>query len=209
MTDPNVVVADLGMGNVGSVVNMFRSLGHSVELSTSPAATDPDATVVLAGVGSFDHGMQALDRTGWGTHILSLGPRARVIGICLGMQLLGLGSEEGNTPGLGILPLHFTRLEAALGNQHSLKIPHMGWNSVEWRQPSLPFGPSRMDERFYFVHSFAALDVEEASTLGTTNYGVSFVSVARVQSVFGCQFHPEKSHGFGKILLQRIMDVLC
>lgn len=205
----SVVVADLGMGNVGSVVNMFRSLGFSVGLSTSPVTADPCTTVVLPGVGSFDHGMRALDRTGWGDHILSLDNSVRVIGLCLGMQLLGLGSDEGNTPGLGILPLRFTRMETILGNQENLKVPHMGWNSVDWGRNSNLLGPSRADERFYFVHSFAALEVDNPSTVGTTNYGIDFVSVARVQSVFACQFHPEKSHGFGKILLQRIMDIPC
>lgn len=205
----SVVVADLGMGNVGSVVNMFRSLGFSVGLSTSPITAYPYTTVVLPGVGSFDHGMRALNRTGWGDHILSLDNSVRVIGLCLGMQLLGLGSDEGNTPGLGILPLRFTRMETTLGNQENLKVPHMGWNSVDWGRNSNLLGPARADERFYFVHSFAALEVDNPSTVGTTNYGIDFVSVARVQSVFACQFHPEKSHGFGKILLQRIMDIPC
>ena len=199
MTRPEISLISYGVGNLGSVRNMFRRLGVTTEDLTDPEQLQGASRVMLPGVGAFDHGMRALIDQGWvealGRHVRTGNP---LLGICLGMQLLLDASEEGVLPGLGFVPgkvLHFER-------EISLRVPHMGWNTAAPSQENPLFTGLVEDSRFYFVHSYYAVPDHDENTLSTTSYGIDFASAVVAGNVYGTQFHPEKSHRFGMQLLE-------
>jgi imidazole glycerol-phosphate synthase subunit HisH len=203
MGSPDVVIVDYGMGNVGSLQNMFAKLGARAELSREATTIASAERVLLPGVGAFDEAMATLRRLDLVTPLVDRAAAGRrLLGICLGMQLLLDGSDEGVLPGLGLVPGHCARLdreEASDGPR--LKVPHMGWNEVSTVRAEQPL-PSLADEgRYYFVHSFHAVPDDPDHVLGTTVYGVTFASAVHAGSVTGLQFHPEKSHRHGMRLL--------
>lgn len=201
------LIADLGLGNVGSVRNALERSGYIPRQEVNPPDKEDFDVILLPGVGSFDSGMRALEKSGWKLYLQDRRGAVPIIGICLGMQLLGRSSAEGQLQGLGILPLDFEALEER-ANVDKAKTPHMGWNTVSWRVR--PQGAT-VDplERYYFVHSYASFETQSESVVGTTSHGLEFVSVARAGNTVGFQFHPEKSHRFGLSLLTRTIDQLA
>lgn len=197
-----IAIVDCGIGNVGSVANMFRKIGVPAVVSGDPKVVAEAEKLVLPGVGAFDHGMTRLHASGL---IPILEQRVRhwrtqILGICLGLQLLTRGSEEGECPGLGWLPASTVRFRLGKEEAH-LKVPHMGWNTVQAKKadgwPSLAGQP-----RFYFVHSYH-LECDFADdVLATASYGYEFPVAVRRGNLSGVQFHPEKSHRFGMAVLR-------
>jgi glutamine amidotransferase len=195
-----ITIVDYGMGNLGSIQNMLKRIGVASIVTADPEAIADATKVVLPGVGAFDNAMTRINDSGL-REVLdrkALGERVPVLGICLGMQLLTRGSEEGKLPGLGWVAAITRRFPNLAG----LKVPHMGWNLVR------PCTPSKLTEgfdeetRFYFVHSYCvAVDQSDNSILKTT-YGIEFDSAIQNGNIYGAQFHPEKSHRFGKRLLE-------
>lgn len=199
METPSVSLLSYGVGNLGSVRNMFRRLGVSTEDITEPEQLTGASRVLLPGVGAFDHGMRALQEGGWvdavRQHVASGKP---LLGICLGMQLLLDSSEEGELPGFGFVPGRVIRFKSRPG----LRIPHMGWSHAQPTQESRLFDSLDSEARFYFVHSYFALPDREENILATTDYGHRFASAVVNENVYGTQFHPEKSHRYGMQLLE-------
>lgn len=199
-----VVIADYGMGNIQSIANMVRKAGGNAQISADPEVLARAGKLILPGVGAFDKGMAALAQTGIKAAIYEAANRgAGLLGICLGMQLLMDGSEEGDIPGLGLVPGKVCRFPSGTG----LKVPHMGWNRVQPTKNSALF--SRQDQdvsRFYFVHSYFASCAEDSDIAAITHYGFDFVSAFSRKNIHGVQFHPEKSHKFGLELFRRFMD---
>lgn len=192
-----IAIVDCDLGNIGSVANMARKVGLDPVVTADPARIDEADAIVLPGVGAFDRGSEALTRLGLrdvlGRRVLDEG--TPFLGICLGMQLLAAGSEEGELPGLGWLDARVTKVDAP-----GLPVPHMGWNHVEAVQPTdLLVGNA---PRFYFVHSYRIECADPADVLATTTYGTTFTSAVRCGNVLGVQFHPEKSHAFGMALFE-------
>lgn len=199
-----ILIADIGLGNVGSVRNMFDRIGFTTEVRRSPSDTTVDDRYILPGVGSFDEGVRRLHETSWFEHLQALPASTHILGICLGMQLLGESSEEGKEKGLGRVPSRFKRFDV-----HPLRVPHMGWNHLKVVSDD-PIFDSEADElRFYFTHSYYAVCDEGAIETGQTDYGINFTSAYRVGNTRGVQFHPEKSHKFGISLLSRWASLLC
>lgn len=200
MKSKTLVILNYGMGNLGSVVNMFKRIGVTALISTSVEEIDNAEKLILPGVGAFDHAMKRINESGF-REILdkkALIDKIPVLGICLGMQLLTRGSEEGVLPGLGWIAANTVRFP----NQSGLKIPHMGWNLVQISSPSeltqnLPEG-----SRFYFVHSYRVRVDHEADSILKCNYGMDFDAAIQHDNIFGVQFHPEKSHKYGMKLLE-------
>lgn len=207
---PTVTVAHLGIGNVGSVVNMLRHLGHPAHVSSSPDEIAAADKVVLPGVGHWETAVRRMDELGLREPLQDVVSRGvPTLGICLGMQLLLEASEEGSGPGLGFVPGRLVRFRDTVDTRgQTLRVPHMGWNAVTLAAAEDPI-VSRLepDSRFYFVHSFHADGVPEQNTLLTATYGYDFVCGVRHENVWGFQFHPEKSHHYGMALMRAFAEI--
>ena len=185
-------IIDAGIGNYNSVANMldFPELDNEVVRNPDKAANA--SHVILPGVGAFDYGMKSLIETGWYSYLKSLDSKTKLLGICLGMQLMCRESEEGTQKGLDLLDLKVMKFKS-----NDLPVPHMGWNSVEIEKPNKIFQFENIKNRFYFSHSYY---IETAAFLDgelCTIYGSKFLSGFALENLYGVQFHPEKSHKFG------------
>ena len=161
---------------------------------------------MLPGVGAFDSAVKNLKKLHLWDLIKEkvLVEKVPIMGICLGMQLLTKGSEEGELDGFGFIDAYAKRFEF---EKEDLKIPHMGWNVVNLQKKSKLFeGMEHQENRFYFVHSFAVECKENKDILTTTHYGYDFVSSFEKENIIGCQFHPEKSHKFGMKLFKNFVE---
>lgn len=202
-----IQVIDLGLGNLGSVINMLNRAGAQVERTSDPAAIASAKKVILPGVGAFDAMVQKIDAVGFRAPLMEHARAGKhLLGICLGMQLLAYGSEEGRRDGLGLVPGRVRRFRFE-GEQTQLKVPHMGWNRVTLRHPSPLARGLEMDARFYFVHSYHFDCAEPDDVLFQSYYGIDFASAVQRGNVFGVQFHPEKSHRFGLQLMLNFVEL--
>lgn len=187
------LVIDYGMGNLNSVRRAFEECGADVRISADPRDLDSAERIILPGVGAFADGMAHLHAGQWPGKLLAglENPKVKLLGICLGMQLLADWGHEGSrTRGLGLIPGEVLRLESA---NRDTRIPHAGWNEVAIARPDplLKDIPDGTD--FYFVHSYHFLPANPEHVLATTPYCGEFASVVGTGNVRGVQFHPEKS----------------
>lgn len=199
-----ITIVDYGMGNVGSVYNMLRKLRAKVQISNNVNEIARADKLILPGVGHFDRGMDNLKSRALDA-VLSeqvLVNKKPVLGICLGMQMMTRGSEEGTLQGLGWVAADTIKFSP----DNNLKIPHMGWNKI---QPSITAKLFEFDseepERFYFVHSYYVRADNPQDVAARCHYGYDFVASFEVGNIMGVQFHPEKSHLFGMNLFQRFI----
>jgi glutamine amidotransferase len=194
-----ISILNYGIGNTGSILNMLRKLRVEAEIASTPAAVERALRLIVPGIGAFDACMDALQKSGLRDAVLQFAAAGRpLLGICVGMQMLTLGSEEGNLPGLGLIRAHTRRFAASVG----LRIPHMGWDAVSWLIPGHPLARELLEgSRFYFVHSFRVTCESASNTLAVCTYGEEFAAAIVSDNVAGVQFHPEKSHRFGLQLL--------
>lgn len=204
-----IKIIDYGMGNCGSIRNMLRHLGAECEVVTQPAELHGAKAIVLPGVGSYDHGVKHLQPFKNDLIELVLNQKIPFLGVCLGMQLLLEGSEEGELKGLGWIKGHAIKFDfSAAEKSKKLAVPHMGWNEVRPSPSSkllVPIGEGF--ERYYFVHSFHATQVPDANIMAWCHYGYDFVCAIQQDNIMGAQFHPEKSHKFGKSLFTRFIEI--
>ncbi|HEY2720522.1 MAG TPA: imidazole glycerol phosphate synthase subunit HisH [Chitinophagaceae bacterium] len=196
-----ITIIDYGMGNLGSIQNMFRRIKIESEITGDRARINSATKILLPGVGAFDAAMQRINDAGL-IEVLNkkvLEEKVPTLGICLGMQLLSLSSEEGKLPGLGWINARTIKF---IPGDSSLKVPHMGWNLAHIRKESPLIADLQPGPRFYFVHSFHVKCNNQEDVLTTTYYGIDFHSIIQHQNVYGAQFHPEKSHKFGMKILE-------
>ena len=194
-----LTIVDYGVGNLGSIANMLKKIGVPAVIVSDPRGVAQATKLILPGVGAFDAGMENLAARGL-VDVLNervLAARVPLLGLCLGMQLLTKSSEEGRREGLGWINAVTRRF--AFG---PLKVPHMGWNSVELTAPHPLVSELPPDSRFYFVHSYFVECASPAPIVGRTTYGEEFTSIVARDNIMGVQFHPEKSHRFGMALLR-------
>ncbi|MFH1263137.1 MAG: imidazole glycerol phosphate synthase subunit HisH [Pseudomonadota bacterium] len=200
-----ITVIDYGMGNLESVANMLKKIGVPARVSSCPADLLTSSKIVLPGVGSFDHGIKKLEKSGFLPTLDEAVVRKEIpiLGICLGMQLLTEQSEEGTCSGLGWIKGRTIKFPGDSG----FRVPHMGWNRVRLSRPT-PLTDNLSDDRtrFYFVHSFYVACESVEDCIMTTKYGLDFTSAVQRKNVVGVQFHPEKSHRFGMQLLRNFCD---
>jgi len=197
-----ITIIDYGMGNLGSISNMFKRIGVESEVTGNKEKIASAKKILLPGVGAFDAAMERINEGGY-REILdrkALQEKVPVFGICLGMQLLTNSSEEGKLPGLGWIPAKTTKF--TFENDSKLKVPHMGWNRVYEKNQSLLIRDLPPEPRFYFVHSYYVLVENVNHILTTTIHGFEFNSIIQKENIYGAQFHPEKSHKFGMKLLE-------
>lgn len=206
MDKPKLAVIDNGLSNIGSLVNMLRRIGAEFIVTASADEVMRAGKIILPGIGAFDAGMKRLAEL----HLIdalnqkALAEQIPTLGICLGMQLMAQGSEEGKMSGLGWFDALVTRFH--FPDNAVLKIPHMGWNFVSPKKPSCLFENFSEQPKFYFVHSYHFKTSNEADVLCMTHYGYDFVSAVEHGNIAGVQFHPEKSHKFGMQLLRNFAE---
>ena len=200
-----ITIVDYGMGNLGSIVNMLKYLGVSSRVESSPDAIFSAQKIILPGVGSFDQAMKNINNSGMYEALNYLAKEKKIpfLGICLGMQLLTEGSEEGTLPGLGLIPAETKKLN----HSFNLKIPHMGWNYLSQIVKSPLTKGLSSESKFYFVHSYFVKVKEPKFSLLTTVYGEEFCSAIFNDHICGVQFHPEKSHRHGMLLLKNFSEM--
>jgi glutamine amidotransferase len=202
-----VTIIDYGMGNLASVCNAFNYLGALVTVSSSPAFIAASETLLLPGVGAFRAGMEQLKKRGLDVAVQDavMGQKSKILGICLGMQLMGSRSvEDGLTEGLGLIPARVDRFNSSeMGGR---KIPHIGFNSVVPETESRLFSGLPAVSDFYFVHSFRMLPSSELRGLAALCvYGIEFMAAYEHENIYATQFHPEKSQTNGLRLLRNFL----
>ena len=203
-----IQVIDLSIGNINSIQNMFRKIGCEVDVITKPEENSHDSLLVLAGVGAFDSGITHLQDSGWFNEIKSSALDGQhILGICLGMQLLCVGSAEGVLDGIGLIPGYFSHLRDTR-KEDTLKVPHMGWNHVVVEDSTSHLKQLIGDDalRFYFVHSFEYRHSTNEFVIGHANYRGNIAAIIEKGNVLGVQFHPEKSHRYGMKFLSAYME---
>lgn len=197
-----IKIIDYGLGNIQAFLNVYKRLNIPAERVTDPAGLEGASHAILPGVGAFDRAMSLFDASGFRAPVERLIAETdmRVLGICVGMQMLADGSDEGSLPGLGWVPGRVRQIDN-LGRAKDLPMPHMGWNDVESRPGALLFDGID-DLRYYFLHSYYFECCDQANSLATAEYGDRFSCAVSNDNVYGVQFHPEKSHHWGQALLR-------
>ena len=202
-----IAIVDYGVGNLFSLSSSLKALGLETEITRDADKLRAADRIILPGVGAFGDARAKLDATGLAPVIQAEAARKPLLGICVGMQLLfDRGFEYGEHPGLGLVPGQVVDLHGALEDK-TLKVPHMGWNSLQIVKDDTLFRYVRDGEYVYYVHSFYAANCLP-STLATSRYGNVYVTgLVRNGNVWGTQFHPEKSGDTGLRLLRAFAEL--
>ena len=201
-----ITIVDYGMGNLGSVFNMFKKIGVASKITSDLEEIKTATKLLLPGVGSFDKAMERINTSGI-KEVLDqkvLVEETPILGICLGMQLLTNSSEEGIEKGLGYINASTKKFSS---QDKKMKVPHMGWNLVHKSTKSKLTDGFIQESRFYFVHSYYVEVENQENSILKTNYGLEFDSAIQHENVYGAQFHPEKSHKFGMKLLENFSKI--
>jgi len=202
-------IVDYGVGNIQAFINIFKRLGIPAERAMVPADLEDATRLILPGVGHFDNAMQRLNDSGMRPALesLVLDQCVPVVGICVGMQMLATGSDEGSLPGLNWVPGR-VREFAAHPKAASLPMPHMGWNCLQTLAGKSIFAAGFEDApQFYFLHSFYFDAQDRADVAATAHYGIDFDAVISRGHIHGVQCHPEKSHRWGAQLLKNFAEI--
>ncbi len=202
-----LVIVDYGVGNLASVLNMCKKVGVTdVKISAQHDDIENATKILLPGVGSFDAGMANLRNSGL-IPLLNkkvLEDKTPILGICLGMQMLTLRSEEGKLEGLGWIDAETVKFD--LNPALKLKVPHMGWNYINVLKEN-PLIDLNSKSRFYFVHSYYVKCFDKNQELASSNFGRDFTCMVNKGNIYGAQFHPEKSLKFGMKMLENFSKI--
>jgi glutamine amidotransferase len=200
-----IAVVDYGMGNLLSVSKALEHVarGHQVLVTADPETILSSERVVVPGQGAMPDCMRQLGASGAREAVVAATRNKPFLGLCIGLQMLFERGEEGDTPGLGLLPGRVPRFAGAA--MKDLQVPHMGWNEVMQQRPHALWADIPDRTRFYFVHSYYATPREPALTAATSIYGVPFTCAVARDNIFAVQFHPEKSQSAGLQLLSNFV----
>lgn len=204
-----IAIINYGSGNVRAIGNIYDRLNipyHIVKQTSE--ITDQITKIILPGVGSFDETLSMLLKSGFRSLLdeMVLEKKMPALGICVGMQILSNGSDEGKLEGLGWVPGCVRKFDKNL-LLHKPKLPHLGWNSVNVKKPSSIMQDIDTEHGFYFIHSYYFECADERDILSTTQYGLNFSSAVNRDNIYGTQFHPEKSHSNGIQLLINFANI--
>ena len=202
-----ITIVDYGLGNLNSVLNMIIKAGGKASIESDPTVLTKAKKIILPGVGAFDHGMSLLRNNGW-VDVLNeavIERKTPILGICLGMQLMCNSSEEGSLLGLGWIDAGVKKI--IIPNDENLKIPHMGWNTVDIVKHNPLINTNDGEKRFYFVHSYHVVCNNQQDIFATSYHGIQITAGFSQNNIYGTQFHPEKSHNFGMILIKNFIEI--
>ncbi len=203
-----ITIVDYGLGNIAAFVNVYRRAGIAVAVASCADELKTAEKIILPGVGAFDWAMSRLAESGMRESLdeLVLERGRPVLGVCVGMQMMARGSDEGNSPGLGWVPGRVRIFsEERLGGVG--RLPHMGWNDVIPASCCPLFKGLIDDSRFYFLHSYYFEPENAADGVATANYWGDFCCAVGKGDIYGVQFHPEKSHSWGARLLTNFAEL--
>lgn len=203
-----ICVVDYGVGNIQAFLTSLKRMGFDARRANTLSSLDESTRLILPGVGHFDHAMQSLNQSGLKHKLeeLVIEKNIPILGVCVGMQMLSEGSEEGVLSGLNWVPGHVRSLEKFKEVQQ-LPLPHMGWNDISFDVNSKLFSRGFSNEaHFYFLHSFFFDAQDKKDVIATAYYGMNFDVVVSRAHITGVQFHPEKSHSWGAQLLKNFVE---
>lgn len=197
-----ITIIDYGVGNISAFQNVYKRLNIETIVAKSVEDLNKASKIILPGVGAFDYAMCQLNSSGMREKLddLVLNKKIPVIGICVGMQMMGNKSEEGSFEGLKWIDGEVLKFDPNTINQR-VKLPHMGWNDVKAINNNYLFKGLENDSIFYFLHSYYFKCYDSNQCIASTDYGISFSSAINNKNIFGVQFHPEKSHHYGELLM--------
>lgn len=201
-----IAVVDYGMGNLRSVIKKINKIGFHPVLSSDADEIITCEKLILPGVGHFEKGMRNLRSLGLIDVIrtFALAEKKPLLGICLGMQMLTDFSEEGDVAGLGFIRARTSKFKFS-GN--SLRVPHMGWNTIQITGRHAILNGVPENELFYFAHSYHVKCESSENEIAKTHYGLEFSSIIADGNIVGVQFHPEKSHEWGELLIKNFCEM--
>lgn len=201
-----VTLIDYGLGNIRAFANIYERLNISFNIGSTSDAIRDAKRLILPGVGAFDWAMKRLNQSGLRSALdaMVLERETPVLGVCVGMQMMALSSDEGTEAGLGWFDAVVTSFDQDASEDTPL--PHMGWNDVTPLSADSLFRNIE-SPRYYFLHSYCVVPADERDKLATANYAGTFTAAIRKGGIFGTQFHPEKSHGWGIDLLQNFARI--
>ena len=202
-----IVIVDYRTGNSNSIKRTLDRIGSASFISSQIEDVTRSDKIILPGVGHFAKAMASLKELGLQDALNEavLIKRKAVLGICLGMELMGIASEEGDTPGLQWLDARAVRLNIPATGRY--KVPHIGWNRIQIKKSSALLKGVEDQSEFYFAHSYYLKINDRSDLLTETEYGISFPSTVERNNIFGVQYHPEKSHRVGVQVLKNFVEV--
>jgi glutamine amidotransferase len=203
-----ITIIDYGVGNIYAFQNVYKRLNIPTKIAKSASDLEGAKKLILPGVGSFDYAMTQLNKSGMREKLdeLVLEEKKPVIGICVGMQMMANGSDEGKQEGLKWIDASVKKFDEQT-IKYITKLPHMGWNDVNPIKNHPLFIGLENDALFYFLHSFYFHCNDEADSVAKSNYGINFTSSVNHDNIYGIQFHPEKSHHYGEMLLHNFSKI--
>jgi glutamine amidotransferase len=205
-----IAVIDYGLGNIQAFLNIYQQLHIPVRAARSNEDFEGATKIILPGVGHFDYAMQRFNSSGMRSIVekLVIADKVPVLGVCVGMQIMGDASEEGQEPGLGWIGGSVKSLHEVTGGANDFPLPHMGWNSVKPNHSEIFSGIDSGTPEFYFLHSYYFECLLDENRVASSEYCEDFCVAINNENIYGVQFHPEKSHHDGVRLLQNFAEMV-